>query len=102
MIPAMRRLQQETCKFQASLGYIATLCLKNKSANKYNWLLSDPFYVHVKMFNCALNIVFKTNMFVVISMKTKYQTIILLIVGMCLTLIIIMSFKEIRFNLTKP
>jgi hypothetical protein len=31
VIPALRRLKQEYCKFQASLGYIAKPCLKKKA-----------------------------------------------------------------------
>jgi hypothetical protein len=33
VIPALRKLRQDDCKFKASLGYITTPCLKKKKKN---------------------------------------------------------------------
>jgi hypothetical protein len=37
VIPALGRLRQESCEFQAILGYIVRLCLKNKKEIKKTW-----------------------------------------------------------------
>jgi hypothetical protein len=37
IIPALRRLRQEDCKFKASLGYGGRLCLKNKIIARHQW-----------------------------------------------------------------
>jgi hypothetical protein len=39
IIPAHRRLMQENCKFQASLGYVAIPCLKKGEESWVIWVL---------------------------------------------------------------
>jgi hypothetical protein len=42
VIPAFRRLRQEDCEFEASLGYTVRLCLKKKKNPSEEIIFPEP------------------------------------------------------------